>query len=322
MTKGYAVDARGLTRRFGAFTAVSDLSLRVRAGTIFGFVGPSGSGKTTAIRMLCGLLKPTEGSAVVAGCDLRTGSRRLRDRLGYMAQRFSLYPDLTARENLEFYGGVYGLSGARLPEAVERSAALLDLAPHFNTASGSLSVGWRQRLALAAALIHSPVLLVLDEATSGVDPASRRRVWDVIDDEAARGTTVLVSTHYLEEAERCDQVAVMHGGRVVATGTPAALRAAYEGILYSVEVEPLIPALDVVRGLAEVLDATLFGARLHATLGSTDAGRMRNALEGAGYRVGHVEPISPGLEDVFVQAVSRPQPQTDVTSRIDVNDRE
>jgi ABC-2 type transport system ATP-binding protein len=216
-----AVDIRELTRRFGALTAVSRLTLAVQRGEVFGLLGPNGSGKTTTIRMLCGLLEPSEGDATVAGVDVRAAPERVKTQIGYMSQRFGLYEDLTVRENLEFYGGIYGLSGAAQRERTDQVVAFLGIGARLGQLAGELSGGWKQRLALGCALLHRPPVLFLDEPTAGVDPAARRNFWRAIHELAQGGTTVLVTTHYMDEAERCDRLGMMSLGHLIALGTPA-----------------------------------------------------------------------------------------------------
>jgi ABC-2 type transport system ATP-binding protein len=216
-----AVDIRELTRRFGALTAVSRLTLAVQRGEVFGLLGPNGSGKTTTIRMLCGLLEPSAGDATVAGVDVRAAPERVKTQIGYMSQRFGLYEDLTVRENLEFYGGIYGLSGAAQRDRTDQVVAFLGIGGRLRQLAGELSGGWKQRLALGCALLHHPPVLFLDEPTAGVDPAARRNFWRAIHDLARDGTTVLVTTHYMDEAERCDRLGMMSLGHLIALGTPA-----------------------------------------------------------------------------------------------------
>src|SRR5438876_2617420 len=224
-----AVQAHDLTRRFGQFVAVDRLTLEVPTGSVFGFLGPNGSGKSTTIRMLCGLLAPSGGSAVVGGFDVERQPEELRAHLGYMSQRFSLYDDLTVGENLEFFGGVYGLAGHRLQERRDAVLAAVGMTGQEEQMTGALSFGWKQRLALASALLHEPPLIFLDEPTSGVDPASRRRFWEVIDDLSAAGVTTFVTTHAMDEAERCDGLAFIYRSRLIAQGSPKDLRAGFKG---------------------------------------------------------------------------------------------
>ncbi len=302
-----AVRTHDLTRRFGSFVAVDRLNLEVPRGTVFGFLGPNGSGKSTTIRMLCGLLAPSGGSAVVGGFDVMRESEALRAHIGYMSQRFSLYDDLTVAENLEFYGGVYGLSGVRLTSRMDAVLAAVGLADQRSQMTGTLSYGWKQRLALASALLHEPPLLFLDEPTSGVDPASRRLFWEVIDDLAAAGVTIFVTTHAMDEAERCDGLAFIFQSRLIAQGSPAELKARFHGQLVRVEAEPLLPALAAARAAPGVLDASLFGAGLHVTLApEAEPAQLQTAMEQAAVRVRHMAAAPVSLEDVFV-ALMRPE---------------
>ena len=215
-----AIEIRSLRKAFGALVAVDSLTLSVRRGEVFGLLGPNGSGKTTTIRMLCGLLAPTSGSATVAGCDVVKESEEVRRRIGYMSQKYGLYDDLTVRENIAFYGGIYGLVGATLDRRVDALLRELGLEARVRQFAGTLSGGWKQRLALACATAHEPPVLFLDEPTAGVDPASRRRFWQIIHTLANRGTTIVVTTHYMDEAARCDRLAFMSGGHLIALGTP------------------------------------------------------------------------------------------------------
>ena len=223
------VETRGLTRRFGPVTAVRELTLRIERGEVFGLLGPNGSGKTTTIRMLCGILEPSAGSATVAGIDVAATPEQVRQRIGYMSQQFGLYEDLTAGENLTFYAAIYGLTGAARRARVAEVVAFLEIGARVRQLAGELSGGWKQRLALGCALLHSPAVLFLDEPTAGVDPAARRRFWGAIHDLAAHGTTVLVTTHYMDEAERCQRLAMLSGGRLIALGTPAEVAAQVGG---------------------------------------------------------------------------------------------
>jgi ABC-2 type transport system ATP-binding protein len=218
------IEARGLTKRFGAFTAVDRVSFSVRRGEVFGFLGANGAGKTTAIRMLCGLLEPTSGAGTVAGFDIMKETTKIRSRIGYMSQKFSLYPDLTVRQNLFLYGSIYGLAGRRLVERMETMASFLDMKELLPRATGSLPWGWQQRLSLACANLHRPEILFLDEPTGSVDPMSRRTFWEFIDSLARAGTTIFVTTHHMDEAEYCHRISIMASGRIAAIGPPAAIK--------------------------------------------------------------------------------------------------
>jgi ABC-2 type transport system ATP-binding protein len=303
----WVVETEELTKQYRKSDppAVNHVTLRVSRGSIFGFLGPSGSGKTTAIKMLCGLLKPTSGHAIVNGFDIDREPETLRQNLGYMSQKFSLYPDLTVRENLEFYGGVYGLSSERVARRIEEVLTLVEMTDRARVMTASLPLGWKQRVALGAAMLHEPPVLFLDEPTSGVDPASRRLVWEILDDLSFGGISIFVSTHAMDEVERCDLVGIMHYGRLIATDSPAGLRQSFVGFLYHVEVEPLLQALDAARGLPGVEDASLFGKALHLTTVTEDPDGLRGGLEAAGLTVHNLQPIPPTLEDVFVTLIQR-----------------
>jgi ABC-2 type transport system ATP-binding protein len=307
VSEGYAIEARGLTRRFGEITAVDGVSLRVPRARIHGFLGPNGSGKTTTIRMLCGLLTPSAGEADVLGLRVPAQAERLRRRIGYMTQRFSLYDDLTVRENLDFLGEVHSLPRARRRARVD---ALLDeyaLAPRAAQRSGTLSGGQRQRLALAASLVHEPELLFLDEPTSAVDPQSRREFWESLFRLVDRGTTILVSTHYMDEAERCHGLAILHEGRLVAEGAPRDLAAAIDAVVVEIEAQEIRAARAALDGVPQLISVAQLGTRLHALV-EPDAldpeALLRGALEAAGVAA-QVERARPSLEDVFVAATRR-----------------
>ncbi|QEH32305.1 putative ABC transporter ATP-binding protein YbhF [Aquisphaera giovannonii] len=253
--EGPVVEARGLTKRFGAFTAADRVSFRIGRGEIFGLLGPNGAGKSTTFKMLCGLLKPTEGSARVAGADLARAGGAARARLGYMAQKFSLYGDLSTRQNLDFFSGVYGLAGARRRAAIDRMVGAFELGPYMDSGAGGLPLGYKQRLALACAILHDPPVLFLDEPTSGVDPLTRREFWSHINAMVERGATVLVTTHFLDEAEYCDRVALVYRGRVIAAGSPDDLKdsvrtAANPDPTFEDAFVDLVAAFDAGRGAA------------------------------------------------------------------------
>jgi ABC-2 type transport system ATP-binding protein len=301
-----AVEVRELTRRFGDFTAVDRVTFEVGHGEIFGFLGPNGAGKTTTIKMLTGLLSPSEGEGRVAGFDIREDRRAIRRRIGYMSQRFSLYPDLTVDENIELFGGLYAVAGEAL---AARRRWILDMAgldaPGRLTAD--LPLGWKQRLALGCALIHQPSILFLDEPTSGVDPLARRRFWDLIDELASGGTTVFVSTHYMEEAEYCHRLALMNRGRLIALDTPRALRESMGEPILEVVVDDPPRGIEALAGAEGIVDATLFGRRLHVAVEDAATGRRRveEALARRGLDTRSLREVTPSLEDVFVSRVRR-----------------
>ncbi len=306
-----AVRVERLERRFGDFVAVDGISFEVARGEIFGFLGPNGSGKSTTIRMLIGLLLPTGGRGWVAGHDIRTESARIKQIIGYMSQRFSLYEDLTAGQNLDFYGGVYGVPKALRAERRRWALEMAGLVGREATVTRDLAGGWRQRLALACAVLHEPRLLFLDEPTSGVDPVSRRAFWDLIRAMARRGVTVIVSTHYMDEAEYCDSLALLHRGRIVALGRPEELRRARLGIdVLEIAVDRPVEALQRLDGHPLVREASLFGASLHVAVaaGADAAPALRAALADAGIVVERVDRIAPSLEDVFVSMIEAQPP--------------
>ncbi len=303
-----ALEVEALTKRFGPFVAVDRLSFRVEEGEVFGLLGSNGAGKSTAIRMLVGLLTPTSGRGVVLGTDVAADPEGVKRRIGYMTQRFSLYEDLTVRENLRFFGGVYGLRGK---EAEERSAwavAMSGLGGKEDLLTGSLPGGWKQRLALACAVLHRPRLVFLDEPTGGVDPISRRRFWGLIDAMAGEGVTVLVTTHYLDEAEHCARIAMMHAGRLVALGSVQELKEVFAGrAVLEVRAPRLLDAFRRLEGESWALETSVFGTRLHVVVEDPEDGRRRvlEALERDGNAPAAAERIVPSLEDVFIHYIER-----------------
>jgi len=288
-----------LTRKFGDFTAVDHVSFEVNAGEIVGYLGPNGCGKTTTIRMLLGLLEPTSGSATVLGFDSFRQTEEVRARAGYMSQKFAIYDDLTVWENLVFYGGVYGIKD---PARIRETLAHVGLADHESALTRELSAGWRQRLALAIAIVHHPKLLFLDEPTSGVDPNARRAFWDLIYDLAAEGVTILVTTHYMDEAEYCHRVGMMRGGRLLAMDTPSALKQQHiPGDVYEIYAEPLLAGLGALEAAPGVIRAGLAGDHLRVIV---EKGRgektLQSALAAAGASVSSIQTGEPTLEDVFL----------------------
>ena len=302
---GPAVAVERLTRRFGAFTAVDQVSFEVGRGEVFGFLGPNGAGKTTTIKMLTGLLQPTSGRGAVAGFDLAREVESVKRSIGYMSQLFSLYGDLTVEENIAFFAGLYGVPRERRAERRDWVLEMAGLKDHRGRLTGELSLGWKQRLALGTAVLHEPPVLFLDEPTSGVDPISRRDFWDLIYGLAARGTTVIVSTHYMEEAEYCHRLALMSRGRIIALDRPAGLRAAMPAPLIEVLTDDSPRAVEALEGAEWVIDVGLFGRAVHVTV--RDAARARaelpRALAAAGIGVRGLEVVEPSLEDVFVALV-------------------
>jgi ABC-2 type transport system ATP-binding protein len=306
----FEIECKNLVKRFGDFAAVDDVSFGVLKGEIFGFLGPNGCGKSTTIRMLCGLLSPSSGSAFVTGVDSTQDPESIRQRIGYMSQKFSLYDDLTVSENLEFFAGIYGLRGARRRHRIDEVVKLIDLTEVRRALVAGLSTGLRQRLALGASILHSPEIMILDEPTSGVDPLSRRRLWDLIYDLTANGATVLVTTHAMDEAEHCHRVAMMQSGRLVCTGSPSELRATQiKGTVYTIACEPLFPALAALDGMAGVLDASVLGSQLHVRVvsGGPDLNGIRGRLAAAQITVESGELSEATLEDVFVSMAGAAQ---------------
>jgi ABC-2 type transport system ATP-binding protein len=302
---GASVRADGLTKRFGGFVAVDRVAFEIRPGEIWGFLGPNGAGKSTTIRMLCGILDPTEGTGAVLGYDIRTQREEIKRRIGYMSQRFSLYGALTVRENLEFYAGIYGLDRATRERQIERWLERVGLAARQHDVAAVLSGGLRQRLALACAILHRPQVVFLDEPTGGVDPVSRRQFWDLIDRFAEDGTTIMVTTHYMDEAEHCDRLAFIYEGRIIAQGAPRDLkRERMLGRVLEIRADRIIDALAVVEAQPAVREAALYGAAIHAVVErDEDAPALAASLRGAGFAVDAVSPILPSLEDVFVGLV-------------------
>lgn len=305
---GMAVSVEKLTRVFGSFVAVDGLSFDVPRGEIFGFLGPNGAGKSTTIRMLCGLLSPSSGKGQVAGFDVFKQPEQIKQHIGYMSQRFSLYEDLRVEENINFYGGIYGLKGADLQQRKDWAMEMAGLKDHGKTLTRVLSAGWKQRLALACAILHEPPIIFLDEPTSGVDPLSRRRFWDMIYSMAQQGITVFVTTHYMEEAEYCDRIALIYRGRMIAMGTPMELKTRYmqEDIL-DIRCDRPQSVLRELTGLPGIKDVSLFGAGLHVvTPDAALAGPMiREKLDTMGMAQFRIEKILPGMEDVFISLIEQ-----------------
>ncbi len=308
-----AISARGLVRRFGNFTAVNDVSFTVKRGEIFGFLGPNGSGKTTVIKMLTGLLPLSAGEASVEGLNVRTDAERVRERIGYMSQNFSLYPDLTVTENLTFYGRIYGLNPERLKRRMDEVIQLNGLDPYLNRLAAHLSGGWKQRLALGCAMLHEPKLLFLDEPTAGIDPVARRQLWDLLFELSGHGITFFVTTHYMDEAERCSHVAYIYFAKLIADGTPNSLRelpdVTPEGtIRVEITTPEVTRALKIARQISGIRSATIFGQSIHALiLDHFDLDDLRLQLQQQGIVVAEIRPLAPSLEDVFVELTYKNQ---------------
>ncbi len=316
---GMAVVVNNLEKRFGSFTAVNGVSFEVPKGEIFGFLGPNGAGKSTTIRMLTGILAPTGGSGTVAGFDVRTEAEKIKANIGYMSQKFSLYEDLTVEENIDFYTGIYRIPEEKKKERKEWVIEMAGLQEHRHSKTGILSGGWKQRLSLGCAILHEPPILFLDEPTAGVDPVSRRQFWDLIYELSAKGVTIFVTTHYMDEAEYCDRVALIYRGELIAIGSPETLKTEFmqEEVLEVLSERPQDVMGDVER-LPGVKEVALFGKGLHVVAENSEAASasIRDLLIGKGYRVTSVEKIVPSLEDVFVSLIEArdraDQPQKEV----------
>jgi ABC-2 type transport system ATP-binding protein len=298
-----SVVVENLTKRFGSFVAVDRITFQAQRGQIFGFLGPNGAGKSTTIRILCGLLLPTSGRARVAGLDVAKQPEAVRQQIGYMSQKFSLYNDLKVIENLRFFAGLYSVPGQVLPERLAWALRMAGLEGREQTLTRELAVGWKQRLALGCAVLHRPPIVFLDEPTSGVDPISRRQFWELIQQMVGEGRTVFVTTHYMDEAEYCNRLVLIDRGRIVAMGTPTELKTqSLKDQLLLVECEPLGPGLEALSHAPGVMDAAVFGSSLHAAVADAQATipGILAALTARGLKVGRLEQIQPTLEDVFV----------------------
>jgi ABC-2 type transport system ATP-binding protein len=303
---GWGVEIHDLVKTFGSFVAVDHVSLQVPKGEIFGFLGPNGAGKSTTIRMLCGLLTPTSGTAAVNGLDVATQPEEIRKNIGYMSQKFSLYDDLTVDENIDFFAGMYGVPHEVRAQRKQYVLEMANLMGRHDALTRTLSGGWKQRLALGCAILHDPPILFLDEPTSGVDPIARRAFWGLIHDLSATGHTVFVSTHYMDEAEYCHRIALMYRGKVIALGTPAELKHGLDThfLLNLNSAEPL-ETMRAVESLPGVLDVAIFGRGLHVMVDELDvtSARIREALAGKSIAVESLERITPSMEDVFVALI-------------------
>jgi ABC-2 type transport system ATP-binding protein len=310
-----AIDARSVTRKFGDFTAVQDASLVVQPGEVFGFLGPNGSGKTTMIKMLTGILPITAGDAWVDGVDVRKDPDAVRLRIGYMSQKFALYEDLTVLENLRFYGRAYGMSGRVLEDKIEQTIERNGLQPYIHRLAARLSGGWKQRLALGCAMLHEPKILFLDEPTAGIDPVARRRLWDLLFDLSGQGMTFFVTTHYMDEAERCSHLAYIYFGQIIADGTPDSLRELPEASppgtrRFEIATPHVTAALRKARELPYLRSATIFGRSIHALVDeSVTAEQIERDLRSRGMEPEEIRPLVADLEDVFVELTYKRQQQ-------------
>src|SRR5579864_5934442 len=312
-----AISAEHLVRKFGQFTAVNDVSFQVQKGEIFGFLGPNGSGKTTVIKMLTGLLPLTSGKARVEGLDVRSDAEAVRQNIGYMSQRFSLYDDLTVTENLQFYGRIYSLPPERLKQRMKEIIELNSLGPYLDRLAAQLSGGWKQRLALGCAMLHEPKLLFLDEPTAGIDPVARRQLWDLLFELSGHGITFFVTTHYMDEAERCSHVAYIYYGKLIADGTPNSLRELPDvqpqrTIRVAITTPEVTRALRLARQIPGIRSATIFGQSIHALINDTfDLDDLRELLLKQGIAIAEIRPLAPSLEDVFVELTYKNQANGD-----------
>ncbi len=308
MSAEIGIDVAGITKDFGKFRALGEITLQVPRGEIFGLLGPNGSGKSTLIRILCGLLKPTAGHAAVDGFDVEREGEQVRQHIGYVSQAFSLYRDLTVQENLEFFSSIYRLKGAERNERIEWAVNLTHIAPYRDRVAGALSGGWKQRLALAAALMHKPRVLFLDEPTAGIDPVARRELWDLLFELAGGGVTMFVTTHYMDEAERCASVAYLYQSRLIVSGRPADLKRLPEVTPEGTRrvqaecTEGVAALMTSARTLQYVKAATIFGTALHLLIDASVSNEtLKSDLESFGAGRVVVSPIDPSLEDVFVR---------------------
>jgi len=300
-----AIRTTQLRRTFGETVAVDTLDLTVAEGEIFGLVGPDGAGKTTTMRLLAGILEPSGGTAEVAGCDVRRESERLKDHVGYMSQRFGLYPDLTVLENIEFYADIYGVPARGRAERLEKLLGFSNLTPFRRRLAGNLSGGMKQKLGLACALIHTPRVLLLDEPTNGVDPVSRRDFWRILYQLVREGVTIFVSTAYLDEAERCGRLALMDRGRILALGTPPEVKRLLGGGTWEVRPDRARAAAAFLRERLPRAAVALYGDRLHITASGLDEPALRAAAQSGGFAIAGLRPIEPSLEDVFVAVLAQ-----------------
>jgi ABC-type multidrug transport system ATPase subunit len=315
-----AIETKNLTRRFGDFVAVNQASITVAKGEVFGFLGPNGSGKTTVIKMLTGILPVTEGQAWVEGIDVRKDADSVRERIGYMSQKFSLYDDLTVMENLQFYGRAYQLKGAALKKKIEETIAANKLEKYVDRLAGRLSGGWKQRLALGCALMHEPTVLFLDEPTAGIDPVARRQLWDLLFQLSGQGITFFVTTHYMDEAERCSHLAYIYYGELIADGTPDSLRMLPEvnppgTHRFEISAPAITTALRKAKEMTLFKSATIFGRSIHALVDETvGQEELDRELRGRGIEVEEIRPLVPTLEDAFVELSQRRQAQMEAAS--------
>ncbi|MCX5717602.1 MAG: ABC transporter ATP-binding protein [Nitrospirae bacterium] len=304
MRSSIAVKVRGLTKRFGDFVAVDNIDLSIKKGEIFGFLGPNGAGKSTTIKMLCGLLLPTGGTGTVGGFDIMKQSEEIKKNIGYMSQKFSLYDDLTVEENIHFFSGIYGVTNSRKKERLGWVLEMAGLQDKRKAVTKTLPGGFKQRLALGCAILHEPPIVFLDEPTSGVDPISRRNFWNLINEMSKAEITIFVTTHYMDEADYCNRLALIYRGKVIAEGTPNELKQKYmTRYVLEVEVDKVVEAMEVMY--KNGIETAIFGSLLHATVDNMEKAipRIKNLLEESNIPLNRIERIVPSLEDVFVALI-------------------
>jgi ABC-2 type transport system ATP-binding protein len=308
--ENYAIYTENLTKTFHKFVAVDKINLQIKPGEIYGFLGPNGAGKSTTIRMLCGIILPTSGIGQVLGFDIKKEVEKIRLRIGYMSQRFSLYEDLTVFENLSFYAGIYQIPEQTTSYRIKLMLDMAGLSDRENEITGNLSGGWKQRLGLACAIIHEPELLFLDEPTSGVDPISRRNFWDLIYSLSEKGVTIMVTTHYMDEAEHCDRLGFIFGGKLIAEGSPSDLKQQkMHGELVELDAQPMMKAMEILRQVKEITDVTFYGSLIHFVADNAEQVKPRiySSLEQGKVNLSRYTPIQPSLEDIFVSLVEQSQ---------------
>ncbi len=304
----YAIEVHHLVKRFGDFTAVDNVNFIIRKGEIFGFLGANGAGKSTTIRMLCALLEPTSGTALVGGYDVNKEPEKVKANIGYMSQRFSLYEDLTVEQNIHFFGGVYGLTNGEIKKRKDWVLEMANLRGQEKSLTRDLPGGWKQRLALGCAILHQPKIVFLDEPTSGVDPVMRRTFWELINQLSEEGATVFVTTHYLEEAEYCNTIMLINGGKIIAGGSPRELKMNFiKNPILEVECEPVIEAMDVLQREPWVVETSVFGTYLHVSIRDEKEARekLQSIARQKNFRLQRIDRISPSLEDVFIHLLDQ-----------------
>ncbi len=313
-----AISVHNLTKRFGDFLAVNNVSFQVGKGEIFGFLGANGAGKSTTIRMLCGLLSSTSGTATVAGYEINQQPEKVKENIGYMSQKFSLYDDLTVRENIRFFGGVYGLRGKELKDRMEWAVEMAGLQGRENSLTVELAGGWKQRLALGCAILHNPKIVFLDEPTGGVDPVSRRNFWELINQLSEQGTTVFVTTHYLDEAEYANRIMLIQAGEIIAGGSPKELKETHiKNPILEVECDQVVSAMEILQQQDWVIETTIFGTYLHTSVTNEDEGRkkIQKVLAENNISIKRMDRIVPSLEDVFIYLIDQGSPAAKEESR-------